>query len=230
MRASGWTHLVDSQRGRDRYESRYRAREETAAAVGYAGAEESERLLQARPRDRGHGGVTDRAQRMAENGEALKYIELVLRQLRRASRDHRRLVQQRHADFRCRIGEGSRSRFEDERVWRQQDRRESPAGRMCSRSTSGPWESDVSSREEVAGRSSESPRPDVTTRLLTKRRDYGGTAQSSTAGVLDGITAAAYQDLRYVPEDWESARETFGAWSLPETPSSHGKRTSSTLV
>lgn len=33
---------------------------------------------------------------MAENGEALKYIEIVLRQLRRASRDHRQLVEQRH--------------------------------------------------------------------------------------------------------------------------------------
>lgn len=33
---------------------------------------------------------------MAENGEALRYIEMVLRQLRRASRDHRQLVEQRH--------------------------------------------------------------------------------------------------------------------------------------
>lgn len=40
--------------------------------------------------------VKGRMQRMAENGEALKYVELVLRQLRRASRDHRHLVEQRH--------------------------------------------------------------------------------------------------------------------------------------
>lgn len=35
------------------------------------------------------------AQRIGENGEALRYIEMVLRQLRRASRDHRKLVEQR---------------------------------------------------------------------------------------------------------------------------------------
>ncbi|XP_032673435.1 uncharacterized protein LOC116845163 [Odontomachus brunneus] len=179
---------------------------------------------------------------MAENGEALKYIELVLRQLRRASRDHQRLVQQRHAEFRCGIGEGSRSRHEDlvELAHQRRDSRGSPAdaARMWSRSSSGPWQSDMSSGE-LAGRSRDCPRPDVTTRLLTKRRDYGGTAQS-TAGipraavpghVQDGI--AAYQDLRYAPENvgcWEDAQETFGAWSLPETPSSNDRRTSSTLV
>lgn len=250
--ASGWTRdarLVDSSRqpGRDRYQGRYA--HEAARHGGEEGGE-SERLLQTRPRDRGHGGVTDRAQRMAENGEALRYIELVLRQLRRASRDHRRLVQQRHADFRRGIGEGSSWRlYEDcanERAW-QRDRRESPAtdaatdaaAESWSRCPSGPWDASCSREEVAAGRSSERPRPDVTTRLLTKRRDYGGTAQSAV-GILradpgrvqDGITAAAYQDPRYVPEDvgWESARETFGAWSLPETPSSHDRRTSSTLV
>lgn len=41
-------------------------------------------------RVKGHG-----ARRIGENGEALRYIEMVLRQLRRASRDHRKLVEQR---------------------------------------------------------------------------------------------------------------------------------------
>lgn len=204
-------------------------------AAHRGGAEESERLLQARPR--GHGrGVADRAQRMAENGEALRYIELVLRQLRRASRDHRRLVQQRHADFR--IGSSLRYEEGEQRArWRDRGRRAgSPSAGTWSRASSAgrPWES---GEEVVAGRRS-SERADVTTRLLTKRRDYGGTAQS-IAGILagpaqDGITA--HQDLSYAPEDvgWgRSTREeeTFGAWSLPETPtSSKGGTTSSTLV
>lgn len=174
----------------------------------------------------GHGGVTDRAERMAENGEALKYIELVLRQLRRASRDHRELVQQRHADFQHEI-----SKRISERVWHHRDGHEDSidASRTWSRSSGSPWESDVTLRKT---------RPDVTTRLLTKRRDYGGTAQNTVdilrpgpAGrVHDGI--AAYQEMKYVPDNvgWKGARETFGAWSLSEASSNNDRKTSFTVV
>lgn len=162
---------------------------------------------------------------MAENGEALKYIELVLRQLRRASRDHGELVRQRHADFQHEI-----SKRINERVWRHRDGDSIDASRTWSRSSGSPWESDVTLRKT---------RPDVTTRLLTKRRDYGGTAQntvdilrpSSSGRVRDRI-AATYQEMKYVPGNvaWRDARETFGAWSLPEASSSNDRKTSSTVV
>ncbi|KAM0726508.1 hypothetical protein ACS0PU_007692 [Formica fusca] len=176
----------------------------------------------------GHGGATDRAQRMAENGEALKYIELVLRQLRRASRDHQELVRQRHTDFQHEI-----SKRINERVWHHRDGREDSidASRTWSRSSGSPWESDVTLRKT---------RPDVTTRLLTKRRDYGGTAQNTvdilrpgpSGRVQDEIAATTYQEMKYVPDnvDWKGAQETFGAWSLPETSSNNDRKTSSTVV
>lgn len=193
---------------------------------------ECERLLGRRSRgSKGHGGVTDRAQRMTENGEALKYIELVLRQLRRASRDHQELLRQRHVDFQYEI-----TKEINERVLhhyhreRREDSMDVP--RSWSRSSSGLWESDLTLRKA---------RPDVTTRLLTKRRNYGGTAQNTIdilrsgpvrSHVQDGITAAAYQEMKYIPEsvDWKEARETFGAWSLPEPSSSNDQRTSSTVI
>lgn len=180
----------------------------------------------------GHGGIADRAQRMAHNGEALKYIELVLRQLRRASRDHQELVRQRHADVQCEIGKRI-----NERVWHHRyhhphyrdGRKDSTdAFRTWSRSSGSPWKSDLTLRKT---------QPDVTTRLLTRRRDYGGTAQSTVdilrpapERVRDG--AAVYQEMKYIPENvgWEDARETFGAWSLPAASSSNDRRTSSTVV
>lgn len=185
---------------------------------------ECERLLGRKSRS----GTTDRAQRMTENGEALKYIELVLRQLRRASRDHQELVRQRHTDIQHEI-----SKRINERVWHHRDRREDliDASRTWSRSSSSPWESDVTLRKT---------RPDVTTRLLTKRRNYGGTAQN-TVDILrpgpyghaqDGIVGTVYQEMRYVPDnvDWKDAQEMFGAWNLPETLSSNDRKTSSTVV
>lgn len=63
-------------------------------------APEVERLLGEQTRLVGIDGriheVKGRVQKISENGETLKYIESVLRQLRRASRDHRQLVEQRH--------------------------------------------------------------------------------------------------------------------------------------
>ncbi|XP_024870219.1 uncharacterized protein LOC112453608, partial [Temnothorax curvispinosus] len=196
---------------------------------------ECERLMGRRSQgswgSRGHGGVTGRAQRMAENGEALKYIELVLRQLQRASRDHQELVRQRHADVQYEIGKRI-----NERVWHHRyhhhyrDGRENSTdgSRTWSRSSSSPWQSDLTLRKT---------QPDVTTRLLTKRRDYGGTAQT-TVDILrpvpgrarDGI-AASYQEMKYIPESvgWKGARDTFGAWSLGGS-SSNDRRTSSTVV
>jgi len=165
---------------------------------------------------------------MAENGEALKYIELVLRQLRRASRDHGELVRQRHADFQHEI-----SKRINERVWHHRDGREDSidASRTWSRSSGSPWESDVTLRKT---------RPDVTTRLLTKRRDYGGTSQntvdilrpSPSGRVQGGIAATAYQEMKYIPDNvaWKDAREAFGAWSLPEASSNSDRKTSSTVV
>lgn len=185
----------------------------------------------------GHGGggdgVTDRAQRMAKNGEALKYIELVLRQLQRASRDHRELVRQRHADVQHEIGKRI-----NESVWRHhrhyyRDEHEMDsmnASRTWSRSSSSPWESDLTLRKA---------QPDVTTRLLTKRRDYGGTAQSTVdilrpvpGRVRDGIPAATYQEMKYIPESvgWKGAPEMFDAWSPSGASSSNDRRTSSTVV
>ncbi|KAL6436926.1 hypothetical protein ACFW04_004934 [Cataglyphis niger] len=213
-------HLVDeSERNRYRYDG---IRTEHYNV-------ECERLLGRGSRGGiGHGGATDRAQRMAENGEALKYIELVLRQLRRASRDHQELVRQRHTDFQHEI-----SKRINERVWHHRDEREDliDASRTWSRSSSSPWESDVTLRKT---------RPDVTTRLLTKRRNYGGTAQNtvdilrpgSSGRVRDEIIATTYQEMKYVPDnvDWKSARETFGAWNLPEASSNNDRKTSSTVV
>ena len=197
---------------------------------------EYERLVERRSQgswgSRGHGGATDRAQRMAENGEALKHIELVLRQLQRASRDHQQLVRQRHSDVQYEIGKRI-----NERIWHHRyhhhyrDGRQSSidASRTWSRSSSSPWESDLTLRKT---------QPNVTTRLLTKRRDYGGTAQSTinilkpiSGHVRDG-TAGTYQEMKYVPESvgWMDARETFDAWSLPGASSSNDRRTSSTVV
>ncbi|KYN38372.1 Kin of IRRE-like protein 1 [Trachymyrmex septentrionalis] len=202
---------------------------------------EYERLVERRSQgsrgSRGHGGVADRAQRMAENGEALKHIELVLRQLQRASRDHQQLVRQRHSNVQYEIGKRI-----NERIWHHRyhhhhhhyrDGRESSidASRTWSRSSSSsPWESDLTLRKT---------QPNVTTRLLTKRRDYGGTAQSTinilkpvSGRVRDG-TADTYQEMEFdVPEsvDWMGARETFEAWSLPGASSSNDRRTSSTVV
>ncbi|KYQ57019.1 Kin of IRRE-like protein 2 [Trachymyrmex zeteki] len=198
---------------------------------------ECERLVGRRSQgswgSRGHDGVTDRAQRMAENGEALKHIELVLRQLQRASRDHQQLVRQRHSDVQYEIGKRI-----NERIWyhryhhhHYRDGRESSmdASRTWSRSSSSPWQSDLNLRKM---------QPDVTTRLLTKRRDYGGTAQSTinilkpvSGRVRDG-TAGTYQEMKYIPESagWMGARETFGEWSLPGASSSDDRRTSSTVV
>lgn len=173
---------------------------------------------------------------MAQNGEALKYIELVLRQLQRASRDHRELVRQRHADVEYEIGKRI-----NERVWHHRyhhhlhhsrDGREgsTDGSRTWSKSSGSPWESDLTLRKA---------QPNVTTRLLTKRRDYGGTAQSTVdilrpipGRVRDGIAAATYQEMKYIPESvgWQGARETFGAWSLPGASSSSDRRTSSTVV
>lgn len=166
---------------------------------------------------------------MAENGEALKYIELVLRQLRRASRDHGELMRQRHADFQHEI-----SKRINERVWHPRDGRGNSienASRTWSRSSGSPWESDVTLRKT---------RPDVTTRLLTKRRDYGGTSQntvdilrpSPSGRAQDGIAATAYQEMKYIPDKvaWKDAREAFGAWSLPEASSNADRKTSSTVV
>ncbi|KYN21595.1 Irregular chiasm C-roughest protein [Trachymyrmex cornetzi] len=198
---------------------------------------ECERLVGRRSQgswgSRGHGGVTDRAQRMAENGEALKHIELVLRQLQRASRDHQQLVRQRHSDVQYEIGKRI-----NERIWHHRyhhhyrDGRESSidASRTWSRSSSSPWESDVTLRKT---------QPNVTTRLLTKSRDYGGTAQSTinilkpVSGRVRDETADTYQEMKYVSESvgWIDARETLGAWSLPGgTSSSNDRRTSSTVV
>lgn len=208
------------------------------------GAQENERLRRVRSwKGRGHGVVADRAQRISENGKALEYIELVLLQLQRASRDHQRLVQQRHADFRCTTGKESTSRFEgsEQRVYWYRDRRGDPTNTpiIWSRTSSRPWESDLTSR--TARQPSERPprQPDVTTRLLTKRRNYGGTAQS-TVGISDAapkrirneIAVATRQGSARVPEDvgWESARGTFGPWSLPETRSSNDRKTSLTVV
>ncbi|KAL0099507.1 hypothetical protein PUN28_020195 [Cardiocondyla obscurior] len=183
---------------------------------------------------RGHGGITDRAQRMPQNGEALKYIELVLRQLQRASRDHQELVRRRHADVQYEIGKQINERVWHHRYHRRcyRDGREDSmdGSRTWSRSTSSPWESDL-----TLGKT----QPDVTTRLLTKRRDYGGTAQSTAdifrpapGHVWDGITASTYQEMKYIPESvgWKGARETFGMWNLPGASSSNDRGTSSTVV
>lgn len=219
--------LIDeSERSQCRYKTRYAHDTEHYRA-------ECERLLGRRSwGSKDHGGVTDRAQRMTENGEALKYIDLVLRQLRRASRDHQELVRQRYVDFQYEINKRI-----NETAWRhyRRDRREDSTNvsRTWSRSSSSLWQSDLALRKA---------RPDVTTRLLTKRKNYGGTAQSTVdilrpgparSHVQDGITAAAYREMKYIPGsgiDWKEARESFGAWSLPEPSSSNDQRTSSTVV
>ncbi|KAG5311134.1 KIRR1 protein, partial [Acromyrmex insinuator] len=224
--------LVDaSERSQCRYNQTRHAHDTERYRAEY------ERLVERRSQgswgSRGHAGVTDRAQRMAENGEALKHIELVLRQLQRASRDHQQLVRQRHSDVQYEIGKRI-----NERIWhyryhhhRYRDGRESSIdpSRTWSRSSSSPWESDLTLRKT---------QPNVTTRLLTKRRDYGGTAQSTinilkpvSGHVRDG-TAGTCQEMKYIPENvgWMDARETFDAWSLPGASSSNDRRTSSTVV
>lgn len=193
---------------------------------------ECERLLGRRSRgsDGGHGEVTDRAQRILENGEALKYIDLMLQRLRRASKDHQELVRQRHTDLQHEISRRIDERIRQQYHYHLRDRREDSIYASRTWSSSSPWESDSILRRS---------RPDVTTRLLTKRRDYGGTAHSSTVDILrpvisrhvrDGLTAATYQEMKYIPKsrDWEE--ETFGAWSLPEASSSNDRKTSSTVV
>lgn len=195
---------------------------------------ECERLLDQRSRNIGgaHDRVKDRAQRMAENGEALRYIELMLRQLQRASRDHRELVRQRHANLQHEMSR----RINERIVWchhQQHHHRDGGVNdstdtsfRTWSRSSSSPWQSDLTLRKS---------RPDVTTRLLTKRKDYGGTAQSTVSDILRPArqvqrAAAVYQEMRHIAESvgWQDARRrTFGARSLPESASSRNDRTAS---
>jgi len=180
---------------------------------------------------RDHGRVKDRAQQMAENGEMLRYIELVLRQLRRASRDHRELMRQRHANFQYEMSKRIHERVCHHRHRDERELDDLDASRTWSRSSGSWWESDLTLRKS---------RPDVTTRLLTKRRDYGGTAQSpvdilrlAPRRIQDEAAATtAYQEMRYIPENdgWKDARDTFGAWNLPEASSSNDRRTSSTVV
>lgn len=128
-------------------------------------------------RVKGHG-----AQRIGENGEALRYIEMVLRQLRRASRDHRKLVEQRSRSF----PSSSTSTCLDEYLSeRWSDVRGSLAIGRGQRSSTSEKEGGVSretvdermrevggSRKEEPQELAELPCTDVTRKLLAKRKPY----------------------------------------------------------
>lgn len=136
-----------------------------------------------------------RPQRTTENGETLKYIELVLRQLRRASRDHRQLVEQRNRS----VDAGqSVHEFTDPRFWRFATTRE-PNAREDT------WQTPrVVSRQRKI-RATDDPRElaqysgfDAATKLLAKRKTY--------ASVLHTVIGGGHQQSntgrhgsRYVP-------------------------------
>lgn len=126
-------------------------------------------------RVKGHG-----ARRIGENGEALKYIEMVLRQLRRASRDHRKLVEQRSnrsfpsCSTSC-LDEYLSGRWSDVRgslaVGRGQ-RRTSEKKSGVSRETVERLREVGGSRKEEPQELAEYPCMDVTRKLLAKRKPY----------------------------------------------------------
>lgn len=155
-------------------------------------------------RVKGQGG--QRGVERNENGEALRYIEMVLRQLRRASRDHRKLVEGRNrggfpsCDVECvpekhsgvggslairggtpserkRVGDVSREAVE--RLGEVEGSREEP--------------------QELA----EYPCVDVTRKLLAKRRPYARgiyLLETMPRRIHERMSVAAgRQGLRYVP-------------------------------
>lgn len=164
-----------------------------------AHAAEVERLLgkQRLPSERNgkKHRVKGRAQQMPENGEALKYIELVLRQLRRASRDHRQLLEQRH------------------RVDVEQPREvgswsfTSPRGRSVRGGDDAArdfWEKPQRASREV--RATEQPReltefpgPEVVTKLLAKRKTYAGGGVNVLETMPRRMSLDCPQGLRYGP-------------------------------
>lgn len=147
---------------------------------------------------------------MAENGEALKYIEMVLRQLRRASRDHRRLVEQRHRLVQPLFPVSSAI---DEYLSDQSD---PPSLAIPSEQDTSEEEQmfrDIS-REAVERRSAEIeaneeprelaeyPGVDVTEKLLAKRKTYARgiyLLETMPKRIHERMSAAGRQGLRYVP-------------------------------
>lgn len=155
--------------------------------------------------------VKGRAQRMTENGEALKYIESVLRQLRRASRDHRQLVEQRHrVDVSRSVRVSSTSRehpekmdprsfvipaehepFEEDRLVR--DSWETPRGEHG-------WR-EIGSIEEPREMTEYSVL-DIATKLLARRKSYARAMdrlETTPKRIHERTSLTSRHELRYVP-------------------------------
>ncbi|OAD61712.1 Irregular chiasm C-roughest protein [Eufriesea mexicana] len=207
MRPGGLSELEPSTRRGDVREDRDIVKRDST--ISYA--PEVERLL-GEPKSKDEAKkyrVKGRAQRMAENGEALKYIEMVLRQLRRASRDHRRLVEQRHRLVQPLFPASSAIDGY-------------PSDESDPRSFTVPSEQDVSEEEQIVrdisretverlqeGETEEEPRElaeypgvNVTKKLSAKRKTYARgiyLLETMPKRIHERMSVAGRQGLRYVP-------------------------------
>lgn len=145
---------------------------------------------------------------MAENGEALRYIEMVLRQLRRASRDHRQLVEQRHRlvrpfpDASPTIDEyhPSGPAVQSFTIPRGKSRVERIV-RDISRDTVERLQVEVETIEEPQ-ELAEYPGVDVTKKLSAKRKTYARgiyLLETMPRRIHERMSVAGRQGLRYVP-------------------------------
>lgn len=134
-----------------------------------------------------------------ENGEALRYIEMVLRQLRRASRDHRKLVEGRNR------GARTFPSCEVECVSEKSGVGGSLAirGGTSSRETVERWLGEVEGSREEPQELAEYPCVDVTRKLLAKRKPYARgiyLLETMPRRIHERMSVAAgRQGLRYVP-------------------------------
>ncbi|CAD1476318.1 unnamed protein product [Heterotrigona itama] len=182
-------------------------------ASAVARAPEVERLLgdgRSRRRDEATKKfrVKGRAQRMAENGEALRYIEMVLRQLRRASRDHRQLVEQRHRLVQPFPASSTIDEYHSNGGPAVQSftipRGKSGVERIVrdiSRDTVERLQVEVETSEEPQ-ELAEYPGVDVTKKLSAKRKTYARgiyLLETMPRRIHERMSVAGRQGLRYVP-------------------------------
>ena len=146
---------------------------------------------------------------MAENGEALRYIEMVLRQLRRASHDHRQLVEQRlrlvrpflpassTIDDNHPCGPAAVQSFTIPRGKSGMER----IVRDISRDTAERLQVEVETSEEPQ-ELAEYPGVDVTKKLSAKRKTYARgiyLLETMPRRIHERMSVAGRQGLRYVP-------------------------------
>lgn len=155
---------------------------------------------------------------MAENGEALKYIEIVLRQLRRASRDHRQLLEQRHRTVQPFPASSTideylldKSNVQSLTIPRGQNE-ENRIVRDISRDTIERLQ-EVGTSEEPQ-ELTEYPGVDVTKKLLAKKKTYARgiyLLETMPRRIHERMSVAGRQGLRYVPA-YEGIDTTIIQW------------------